>query len=236
MPGHGRPQATPFGAARPLSQGEKLLQTFKLAELDRMTNKQLAEAVSILEGSRHGNDPAATFARMALPFVQNWQLMRNEFKDHELARLISNNPAGVADMLKRPAAAPRPGPQTKPAGTPGPAPAPAPNARHQWNQTPPRAAGASPAPQPKPGKPPVSVVGLGRQAAIAELKARGVKVAELKAMNDAFRHFALHGNEELAANFKKTYGHLIADNVIDGDIRKQLVLFFRDLMRENGAG
>jgi len=232
MPGHGRTQSAPFGAARPLSQGEKLLKEFKLAELDRMTDKQLAEVAAALEGRRHDNDPAATFARMALPFVHNWQLMRKEFKDHELAQLIAKNPVGVADMLKKPAAAPRPGPQPKPAGTPAPAPAPAPNARHQWNQTPPRAAGAAPAPHSKPGKPPISVMGLGRQAAIAELKARGITVAELKAMSQAFHEYASYGGDKLEANFKKTYGHLIADDITDSANRAKLALFFKGLMRE----
>jgi hypothetical protein len=234
MPGHGRAQSAPFGAARPLSQGEKLLQKFNLRDLDRMTDQQLAQTVAFMEGRQHDNDRAAKLARMALPFVHNWQLMRMEFKDHELEHLIANNPAGVADMLKKPAPAPRPGPapgsrpQTKPAG----APAPGPNARHHWNQTPPRAAGAAPAAQAKPGKPPISVLGLGRQAAVAELKARGVSVAQLKAMSEAFSHYAHHGGEELPVIFKKDYGHLIADDITDADSRKKLALFFKGLMRE----
>ncbi|HEY9024202.1 MAG TPA: hypothetical protein VIP05_07865, partial [Burkholderiaceae bacterium] len=82
-------------------------------------------------------------------------------------------------------------------------------------------------------KPPISVLGLGRQAASAELKARGVSPAELKAMAQAFSDYANFGGEQLGESFKKAYGHLIADNITDSANRAKLALFFKGLAREN---
>ena len=235
MPANGRTQQTPSGAARAKTQGDKLLATLTLSHLDRMTHQQLAEVAAFLEGRHREPDATAKLAQLALPFVHNWQLLRSAFNDNELMTLIANRPLEILAMLKRPA--PRPKPQasqgTRPQPEPAGAPTPAPGARHQWNQTPPRASASATPPQARPGKPPLSVLRLGREAAVAELKARGVKPAELKAMSRAFSDYANFGGEQLAADFKSAYGHLVADDITDSANRARLALFFKGLAREN---
>jgi hypothetical protein len=235
MPAHGRAQSAPSGAGRAPTQGEKLLATLTLPHLDRMTHQQLAEVAAFLEGRHREPDVAAKLAQGALPFVHNWQLLRTAFNDNELRTLIANRPLEILAMLKRPAPKARPQasegarPQPEPAG----APAPAPGARHQWNQTPPRASASASRPPARPSTAPISVLRLGRQAAVAELKARGVQPAELKAMSQAFSDYANFGGEQLATDFKNAYGHLVADDITDSATRAKLALFFKGVARES---
>jgi hypothetical protein len=236
-PAHGRTPSAPSGAARAQTQGEKLLATLTLSHLDRMTHRQLAEIAAFLEGRHHEPDAAAKLARLSLPFMQNWQLLRTAFNDNELKTLIASRPLEILAMLKRPA--PRPKPQASQRARPQPeptgAPTPAPGARHQWNQTPPKASASAMPPRARPAKPPISVLRLGREAAVAELKARGVEPATLKAMSQAFSEYANFGGERPAADFKSAYGHLVADDITDSANRARLALFFKGLARENHA-
>jgi hypothetical protein len=225
MPGAGRNQA-PFGANRMPTQGEKLLQAMSLQHIDKMAHGQVAEVVAFLAGRHKEHGAAGQLANLGVPFQHNWKLMRANFSDLEMQALLLTKHQEVLDFLMRPA---RPaGPQAKPG------PAPAPGAQHRWNQTPPRASGANAEPpRPKPGKPAISVIGLGRHEAVAELKARGVKPAELKAMSQAFSDYANFGGDELAAKFKKDFGHLVSDDITNSANRTKLALFFKGLAREN---
>ncbi len=234
-PGSARPEAA--SSARPgraQSQGEKLLGEMSLAHLDRMKHDQLAEVVTFLEGRHHEPGAAKNLAMLSLPLVHNWKLLRKEFSDLQLQHLIATRPMDVLAILKKPApgsaSAEGARPERKPAG----APASEPGARHQWNQRPPRGPAASASARPEMASPPpVSIVGLGRQAATRELKARGVGPAQLKAMSQAFSEYANFGGEERAAEFKKTYGHLAADDITNSTNRSRLALFFMGLAREN---
>jgi hypothetical protein len=234
IPTHGGTQSSQPGTARPRTQGDKLLATLTLRHLDRMTNLQLAEVAVFLEGRHREPGAVEKLAQFALPFMQNWQLLRSSFDDNELRTLIAARPLEILAMLKRPA--PSAKPRTSQGARPRPqqagSPAPAPGGRHQWNQTPPKASASVAQPQAKANKAPISVLQLGRQAAVAELKARGVSPAELRAMSQAFSDYANFGGEKAAADFESAFGHLVADDITDSANIAKLALFFKGLARE----
>ncbi len=211
--------------------GDKLLGLFKLHEIDTMDHHQLAQVVAFMAGRQAEEGAAAKLAQLAVPFMHNWKRLREEFDDAKLTTAIRTHHMAVLEVLMRPATSGEP-PKPKPAD----APTSGPGTRHQWNQTPPRTSSARAEPaRAKPSSPPVSVIGLGRDKAVAELKARGVTPAELKAMSQAFSNYANFGGDQPAADFKKAYGHLVADDITDSANRARLALFFKGLAREGNG-
>lgn len=190
----GRPagHAQTHGGRPAASPAQKLLQQFRLAEIDRMTDAQLLQVVEFLAGPQD--------RKHAVPIAANWKRLRGAFSDQEVRMLLLNSTAQTVDFLMAPAAGGKPQ-GGKTGDAPGGGPRSDQGARAGRPQAPRQAA-----------QKPLSVVGMDHGTALQALRDRGMTDGMLRGMKQDVLQHVRHGGQASGEALNRKYRAFVSDD------------------------